>query len=61
MDFPETIEAVAFALLVLIMDGQEGPRTNKPLAAYTLDLYAECLRAARGEREGCAAERWETH
>jgi hypothetical protein len=52
--YPETPEATALALLYLIVDQDRSltSRTsNLPVAAYLLDLYAECLRAASGDRK----------
>ena len=52
---PETPEATALALLYLILEQDRSltSRTsNQPVAAYLLDLYAECLTAANGDRNG---------
>jgi hypothetical protein len=51
---PETPEATALALLYLILEQDRSltSRTsNQPVAAYLLDLYAECLQAAIGDRD----------
>jgi hypothetical protein len=51
--FPETPEGVGLALLYLIVEQDRSltSRTaNQPVAAYLLDLYGECLAAARGDR-----------
>jgi hypothetical protein len=51
---PETPEAVGLALLYLILEQDRSltSRTsNQPVAAYLLDLYAECLQAAIGDRD----------
>ena len=51
--FPETPEGTALALLYLILDQDRSLTSrsgNQPVAAYLLDLYAECLSAARGDR-----------
>jgi hypothetical protein len=51
--FPETAEGAALALLYLILDQDRSLTSrsgNQPVAAYLLDLYAECLSAASGDR-----------
>jgi hypothetical protein len=51
--FPELPEGVALALLYLIVEQDRSltSRTNnQPVAAYLLDLYSECLAAAKGDR-----------
>src|SRR6188474_3305454 len=45
-----TPEGVALALFVLIAISTE-PTEGIPRAAWLLDLYADCLRAAQGMRE----------
>jgi hypothetical protein len=47
MDFPDSPEAVALALLRLLLERDAAKPSN---AGALLDLFAECLRAARGER-----------
>jgi hypothetical protein len=57
---PETTEAVAYELLrlILLQDRSLTSRaTNQPVAAYILDLFAECLSAANGNRNGDGAPR----
>jgi hypothetical protein len=51
-NFPESPEAVALELLRLIegSDHKETRRSNAPESTRVLDLYAECLAAARGDR-----------
>jgi hypothetical protein len=52
-NFPETPEGVGLALLQLILD-QDRSLTSRtaaqPVAAYILDLYAECFAAVSGQR-----------
>ena len=51
--YPETAEGAALALLYLIIEQDRSltsRMSNQPVAAYLLDLYAECLRAANGDR-----------
>ena len=50
--FPETPESIALELLRLIeaRDQKETRRGNVPENTRILDLYAECLAAARGDR-----------
>jgi hypothetical protein len=51
--FPESPEGVGLALLYLIVEQDRAltSRTaDQPVAAYLLDLYGECLRAATGGR-----------
>lgn len=45
-DLPETPEGAALFLLTLILRGR-----NDPVGREVLDLYAECLRVARGQDE----------
>jgi hypothetical protein len=50
---PETPEAAAFELLKLIREAEgkdSGRRSNVPARTEILDLFVECLMAARGER-----------
>lgn len=50
---PETPEGAALVLLHLIIEADRSltSRTaNQPVAAYILDLYAQCLEAASGDR-----------
>jgi hypothetical protein len=55
-DFPDSPEAVALALLREILDRENGEnperpeRRNRRAREEVLDLYAECLMAARGDR-----------
>jgi hypothetical protein len=52
--YPETPEAVAFALFNQILEADPSltSRTsNQPVASYMLDLFAECLVAAEGKRQ----------
>lgn len=58
MDHPETPEAVALCLLLLILErrGAE-PGCNQPASTQLLDLYVECLNAAIGFRPKIAHER----
>jgi hypothetical protein len=52
--YPETPEAVAFALFnqILEVDPSLTSRTsNQPVASYMLDLFAGCLVAAEGKRQ----------
>lgn len=52
MDWPETPEGIALILLCLILDAIKPcqlPNTHP--TARVLDIYAECLRAAKGDRE----------
>jgi hypothetical protein len=55
-DHPETPEATALALLQLILDTEEktGRKRNEPTRHQILDLYAECLAAANGDRNTAA-------
>lgn len=46
---PETPEGVALVLFLLALDASEPP-SNRARTAWMLDLYAECLRTAEGER-----------
>jgi hypothetical protein len=56
MDFPETPEAVALALLDRVLDRSEPERgTNKPRWQEILALYAECLAAVDGDRRAARA------
>jgi hypothetical protein len=51
---PNTPEAVAFALFKRITKADPSLVTgsaSQPIAAAMLDLFAECLKAAEGERE----------
>jgi hypothetical protein len=53
-EFPCTNEGIGLALLYLIVEQDRSltSRTaDQPVAAYLLDLYGECLRAANGERD----------
>lgn len=52
MDYPETPEGIALILLCLIL-GQIRPdeTANLPPGMRVLDIYAECLRAAKGDRD----------
>ena len=52
MDIPETPEAIALILLFLILSEiKPGCLPNGPPRGRILDLYAECLRAASGDRD----------
>ena len=50
---PETPEGVAWELFLEIRSVEEkaGRRSNQPLRAEMLDLFHQCLIAARGGRE----------
>jgi hypothetical protein len=57
---PDSPEAVALELLRLVAHAEGTPveqlkegsdGRNQPVRAYLLDLYVECLLAARGERK----------
>jgi hypothetical protein len=49
MDYPETPEGVALLLCVLIAV-LTTPADNIPRSAWLLDVYADCLEAAQGQR-----------
>lgn len=49
-DFPDSPEAVALVLWAIIAVST-APTDDIPRAAWLLDLYADCLRAAQGLRE----------
>jgi hypothetical protein len=49
-EFPETPEGVALVLFAIIAITTV-PTDDIPRAAWLLDLYADCLRAAQGLRE----------
>jgi hypothetical protein len=52
--FSETPEAAAFALFKEILEADPtltSRTSNQPIAAYMLDLYAECLVATNGDRK----------
>lgn len=53
-DAPDSPEAVALELLKMIRDAEDEqePRRNTPARAYLLDVFAECLAAANGRRDG---------
>ena len=53
-DVPDSPEAVALELLKMIRDaeGEQEPRRNMPPRTYLLDVFAECLAAANGRRDG---------
>lgn len=54
MDFPETPEAVAFALFCLVLE--KDPAMKNPLPAEQLiALFRRCLAVARGEEDGWLA------
>lgn len=48
--FPDAPEAIAMALFLLIFAEERTRIPNISFRALVLDLYAECLRAAQGER-----------
>lgn len=49
-EFPETPEAVALVLFAIIAI-TTAPTGNIPRSAWLLDVYADCLEAAQGERK----------
>lgn len=46
---PESIEGVALVIWLTIISHVDAPK-EMPLAGWMLDVFAECLRAAEGER-----------
>lgn len=48
---PESPEAVAFALLTLIIEKEARMTSNRPESAHLLDLYVLCLAAVCGRRD----------
>ncbi len=50
IEIPETPEGVALVLAILIAITTP-PTDDIPRAAWLLDVYADCLKAARGFRE----------
>jgi hypothetical protein len=52
--YPNSPEGVALALFNQILDADSSltsRASNQPVAAYMLDLFAECVAAAHGERK----------
>jgi hypothetical protein len=60
MDFPDSPEAVALALLDRILERDKDAQAkvtrgdNRTKTAALLDLYADCLAAATGRRDAAA-------
>lgn len=53
--FPDSPEAVAYALLLLILERQGDASHNQPPQAWILDLFVECLAAVYGESSGASS------
>jgi hypothetical protein len=52
--YPDSLEGVAFALFNQILESDPSltsRASNQPVAEYMLDLFAECVAAAHGERK----------
>ncbi|MDE2107217.1 MAG: hypothetical protein KGL39_59015 [Patescibacteria group bacterium] len=47
--FPDSPEACALVLFAMVL-ALEPERRNEPARRWALDLFADCLRAVRGER-----------
>jgi len=48
MNYPDSPEAVALELLREILGRDDQSKQNEPIAARMIELYAQCLAAARG-------------
>jgi hypothetical protein len=57
VEFPETPEGVALALLWLVLASETDSGRKRTTQRSVLDTFGECLRAAKGERGEDYAER----
>jgi hypothetical protein len=48
--YPESEPAIALWLMERILEREDQTKRNEPVAAHTLDLYAQCLQAVNGDR-----------
>jgi hypothetical protein len=57
VEFPDSPESVALALLGVILQIDRERQANQPTTQFVLDTFAECLRAVRGDRGYCRERR----